>query len=177
MSKVIIKVSRDEKLISNLLNCTVGQKYSLHSLMHHKSHISSNDLVLLVLGGDHSRPEIESLKYSNGLKAIAKVVKSPYNLVDNHYSLDLEIVLVFNNTITKDNLYIYPELKDIPNIGASTKGVKNQAVSIIDNQKFENSLKAIIDFDSTYRTDILQIVGGFTNNQILKYPSAESITI
>ncbi|WP_152059118.1 hypothetical protein [Aliarcobacter butzleri] len=176
MSKIIIKVSKDANLISNILKCKVYDIFQLNDLMHHFDKINIDDFVLLVVGGDHSKKEIAKIDYKNGLKAIAKISKTP-NLNGNHYSVEIKIIYVFDNTITKNNLYIYPQLKDIPNIGGSTKGVKNQAVSIIDDEEFENILKAIIDFKPTTKREILNIYNCFSNNTINKYSKIENLKI
>lgn len=168
MSKIIIKVSKDEKLISNILKCKINDNFQLDDLMHHSNKINLDDFVLLVVGGDHSRKEIENLNYSNGLKAIAKISKKPV-LDGNHYSVEIKIIFVFDSTITKDNLYIYPQLKDIPNIGGSTKGVKNQAVSIIEDKEFQYILKAIIDFNPSIEKELSNIYDNFSDNKLDKY--------
>jgi len=176
MSKIIIKVSRDENLILDILKCKINDIFQLDDLMHHYNKINLDDFVLLVVGGDHSRKEIENLNYSNGLKAIAKISEKSV-LNDNHYSVKIKIIFVFNSTITKDNLYIYPQLKDIPNIGGSTKGVKNQAVSIIDNKEFEYILKAIIDFDTTIKNELLNIYNNFSDETIDKYSIINNLKV
>lgn len=177
MSKIIIKVSNNENLISDILNCKVGDIFKIGDLMHHQSKINSGDFVLLVIGGNHSRKEIENLNYSNGLKAIAKIFKTPVPMGTDHYLVEIKIIYIFDNTITKDNLYIYPQLKDIPNIGASTKGIKNQAVSIINDKEFENILKAIVDFNSKTKSGILSIYNNFSDNTIDKYSIINNLKV
>jgi hypothetical protein len=101
---------------------------------------NKNDFVFLVVGGNHADSCIKNLNYKNGLKAFAKINSLPISMLNkpSHYQLEIEIIFVLPNTITKKDFYIYPDLVDIWSIGASTKGEKNQAVSLISQVNFEN---------------------------------------
>jgi hypothetical protein len=156
MTYQVIKVSNSCQLIGNILNTTVGTLYTIDYLLDRNAQQSTkiNDFVFLVLGGNHADSCINNLNYNNGLKAFARINSLPVSMPNKptHYQVEIEILFVLPNTVTKNNFYLYPDLVDIWSIGASTKGEKNQAVSLISQINFENIIKALIDL-------------GYLNNQ------------
>jgi len=156
MTYQVIKVSNSCQLIGNILNTTVGTVYTIDNLLDRNAQqlTNINDFVFLVLGGNHADSCINNLNYNNGLKAFAKINSLPIPMPNKptHYQIEIEIIFALPNTVTKNNFYLYPDLVDIWSIGASTKGEKNQAVSLISQVNFENIIKALIDL-------------GYLNNQ------------
>ncbi|WP_288456110.1 AAA family ATPase [uncultured Acinetobacter sp.] len=99
--------------------------------------VQINDLVFVVISGDESK---KKLKYSNGLKVIAKVTgkkideyKDDAKKVIKSYSINLNILSNLPKVLTKRDFYLYPDLLDCTNIGPETKGSPNQALGSIDD--------------------------------------------
>jgi len=97
--------------------------------------IEKDDVVFVVLSGDSSKKIID---YTNGLKAIAKVVdkkvdeyKDTEKKQVKSYSIDLNIITHLPKIVTKRDLYLYPDLLDCPNIGPETKSAPNQSLGSI----------------------------------------------
>jgi hypothetical protein len=113
------------------------------TLSWHKNEISIGDIVFIVISGDSSKKNHE---YENGLRAIGKVVNLPKDEIDKkHFTLDVEIFEFLSKTLTKDDFYLFPSLKDAPNIGPDTKSAPNQAFRKIDNEIGKSIIRAIID--------------------------------
>ena len=113
------------------------------TLSWHKNEISIGDIVFIVISGDSSKKNHE---YENGLRAIGKVVNLPKDEIDKkHFTLDVEIFEFLSKTLTKDDFYLFPSLKDAPNIGPDTKSAPNQAFRKIDNEIGKSIIRAVID--------------------------------
>jgi hypothetical protein len=173
MTYQVIKVSNNCTLVQQMLNTTVRTIYTIDSLLdnHAQSKTNIGDFVFLVLGGDHSKSCFKNLNYNNGLKAFAKIISPAIRMLSKptHYQVEIEIIFVLPNTVTKNDFYLYYDLVDIWSIGASTKGEKNQAVTLISRFDFENIIKALIDLGylNNQNNAILNQFG-ILNNQLNK---------
>ncbi|PBJ11292.1 McrB family protein [Flavobacterium sp. ACN6] len=133
--------TNDQNTIGQILN--MSSTVTFDRLSWHKDEISIDDIVFIVISGDNSK-KIHS--YNNGLRAIGKVVNLPQNEEDEKYfKLEVEIFKFLPKTLTKDDFYIYPSLKDAPNIGPDTKSIANQAFRKIDTEVGRSIFLAIYD--------------------------------
>jgi len=123
--------TNDQNTIKKILESE--KTISVSRLSWHKDDVNINDIVLLVISGDSAK---KSFNYENGLRAIGKVNKLPYNDDEpRHFKIDIEITLVLPKSVTKKELYVYPVLMDCPNIGAETKTAPNQAFRMIEKEQ------------------------------------------
>ncbi|MBF4492144.1 hypothetical protein IR010_06285 [Flavobacterium sp. MR2016-29] len=115
--------TNDQNTIGQILD--MSTMVTFDRLSWHKDEISINDIVFIVISGDNSN---KVRPYTNGLRAIGKVVKLPQDEDDKkNFNLGVEIFEFLSNTLTKDDFYVYPSLKDAPNIGPDTKSIANQS--------------------------------------------------
>ena len=137
--------TNDNNTVVDALNATIGTKISFANISWYLDEIKLNDICFLKISGDEAK---KLTSYDNSLVAIAKVIKTPYDIhipIDmstNHGTIDIEIINVFDS-ITADELYKYPSLKNTLSIGASTKGMPNQAIGRLTNEQGEDIIKAL----------------------------------
>lgn len=144
--KTIGKILKKEKLVV------------FDTLSWHKNEISIGDIVLIVISGDSSKKIHD---YENGLKAIGKVIHLPKDEKDKkHFTLDVEIFEFLPKTLTKDDFYVYPSLKDAPNIGPDTKSAPNQAFRKIENATGKSIIRAIIDLTNIINSEYENLLKG-----------------
>jgi hypothetical protein len=133
--------TNDQNTIGNILK--KENQVVFDTLSWHKNEISIGDIIFIVISGDSSKKTHE---YENGLRAIGKVIYLPKDEIDKkHFTLDVEIFDFLPKTFTKDDFYIFPSLKDAPNIGPDTKSAPNQAFRKIDNEIGKSIIRAVID--------------------------------
>jgi len=178
MNYQVIRLSQYED-IRSILKIQVDYGFMVVKLMNKiaRKKTKVDDFVFISIGGDHSNKKIENLNYKNGLIAFGLVKKAPFSIGKKHYGLFLEISYLFgldsnknNKTITRDRFYKYKDLKNLYAIGAMTKGEKNQAVSLIKKNDYENIIKALIDLKqfSNSNNKILKKYN-ISNNNLKKY--------
>lgn len=148
--------TNDQETIGKMLNAK--QKIVFDRLSWHKDEISIGDIVFIVISGDSAR---KTHNYQNGLRAIGKVAKLPQDEVGGkHFKLEVEIFELLPQTFMKNDFYIYPSLKDAPNIGPETKQAPNQAFRNIDAVVGKTIIRALFDLLPDYfkKTDYDSIV-------------------
>jgi 5-methylcytosine-specific restriction enzyme B len=131
--------TNDQNTIGQILNGT--EKIVFDRLSWHKDDISIDDIIFIVISGDSSKKNHD---YKNGLRAIGKVSKLPID-VEKHFNLEVEIIEFLPKTIMKEDFYIYPSLKDAPNIGPETKQAPNQAFRKIEPDTGKSIIRALFD--------------------------------
>jgi MoxR-like ATPase len=131
--------TNDQNTIGQILNRT--EKIVFDRLSWHKDEISIGDIIFIVISGDSSKKIHD---YKNGLRAIGKVSKLPTD-VEKHFNLEVEIFEFLPKTLMKEDFYIYPSLKDAPNIGPETKQAPNQAFRKIDPDTGKSIIRALFD--------------------------------
>jgi len=164
--------TNDQVTVNNLINGNT-QNFAIDNLSWYQNEIAVGDIVFIKISGDDAK---KKYGYDNALKAIGRIASLPYNIhipmdrVTNHYTIDIAVDVIFNNIITADNLYIYPEVLNSMSIGASTKGMPNQAIGQLNSEnKGEYLIKALIDLghlDNT-KNQVLRHFG-ITNNSLSK---------
>lgn len=135
-----IKTSQEEgikRLIDFFNTKNTDDIFSFDGLTQLYNDVEINSLVFVAAGGDKGKI---SFKYTQGLYGVAQVVKAPYNKQGRLYKINFKFLYFFNPVITRDMFFKYPDTKNIPNIGAMTKGEPTGAISQI---KLEQA-KAII---------------------------------
>jgi 5-methylcytosine-specific restriction protein B len=133
--------TNDQETIGHILNRTKNVIFD--RLSWHKDDISIGDLVFIVISGDSSK-KIHT--YDNGLRAIGKVSKLPKDENgEKHFILEVEIFEFLPKTLMKEDFYIYPSLKDAPNIGPETKQAPNQAFRKIEPVIGKSIIRALFD--------------------------------
>jgi hypothetical protein len=143
--------TNDQETIDNLINETLLIQ-PIKELSRYQNEIAINDIVFIKVSGDDA---FKSFNYSNSLIALGKIVKLPYNQhvpTGKHqevYDIDIKIEHRLNPYISADRLYIYPQTKNSLSIGASTKGMPNQAIGQLNqNDKGEYIIKALLDLNA-----------------------------
>ena len=137
--------TNDHITVVQALGASIGTRISFSNLSWYLDEIKLNDICFLKISGDEAK---KLTSYDNSLVAIAKVIKTPYNIhipvgmSINHGTIDIEIINVFDS-ITADELYKYPSLKNTLSIGASTKGMPNQAIGKLTIRQGEDIIKAL----------------------------------
>lgn len=148
--------TNDQNTIGKILK--KEERVVFGTLSWHKNEISIGDIVFIVVSGDSSKKIHD---YDNGLRAIGKVIHLPKDEKDKkHFTLDIEIFEFLSKTLTKDDFYIYPSLKDAPNIGPDTKSAPNQAFRKIDNITGKLIIKAIIDLTNRNNPEYERLLKG-----------------
>jgi hypothetical protein len=133
--------TNDQNTIGQILNRT--EKIVFDRLSWHKDEISIGDVVFIVISGDSSK-KIHT--YDNGLRAIGKVANLPKDEEgEKHFNLEVEIFEFLPKTLMKEDFYIYPSLKDAPNIGPETKQAPNQAFRKIEPVIGKSIIRALFD--------------------------------
>lgn len=165
--------TNDQYTIGQILNNK--KRITFNTLSWHKNEISINDIVFIVISGDNSKKEHD---YENGLRAVGKISQLPKDEGDGkHFSIQVEIFEFLDNSITKDDFYIYPSLKDAPNIGPDTKSAPNQAFRKIDPETGKSIIRAVFDMSGN-KLDISKYEKIVDNNfKIVKLIKDEDIKI
>ncbi|MFD0699461.1 McrB family protein [Myroides pelagicus] len=159
--------TNDQDTIKKLLEEEV--LLSIPGLTWHKDEIKKDDIIFIIVSGDNNKKKIP---YDNGLRAIAKVIKLPYDVDKKVYSIDIEVEDLFDESITKDDFYPYPALKNVGSIGPETKQAPNQAIRKLSEQEGIEVLAAINDigFEHSF---IGKIPSGFNLEKLINYDSIE----
>ena len=145
-------------------------------LIQYDNQIKMGTPVFLLFGGDGT-------PWENGLAGICKISSSPidlgYEIARNgkYFKLKLEILIRLKNHLTKMDFSKYPETFDT-GIGPSTKGERNQALGIIEDDKAIAALcRAIIDKEPNLSNSIKDVFGdkifNIANNDTIVYISPE----
>ena len=127
-------------------------------LIQYDNQVKIGTPVFLLFGGDGT-------PWENGLAGICKISSSPidlgYEVAKNgkYFKLKLEIIIRLKNHLTKMDFSKYPETFDT-GIGPSTKGERNQALGIIEDDKAIAALcRAIIDKEPDLTKSIKTVFG------------------
>jgi 5-methylcytosine-specific restriction protein B len=114
----------------------------------HKEEISIGDIIFIVISGDSSK---KKYIYDNGLRAIGKVKTLPKDETgDKQFNLEVDVFEFLPKTLMKEDFYVYPSLKDAPNIGPETKQAPNQAFRKIDEIVGKSIIRALFDILPEY---------------------------
>lgn len=127
-------------------------------LIQYDNQIKIGTPVFLLFGGDGT-------PWENGLAGICKISSTPidlgYEVAKNgkYFKLKLEIIVRLKKHLTKMDFSKYPETFDT-GIGPSTKGERNQALGIIEDNKAIAALcRAIIDKEPDLTNSIKTVFG------------------
>ena len=132
--------TNNQETIQKILN---GESnINIPKLSWHRDKVKVGDHILFVISGDDGKKVID---YVNGLRAIGKITSKPIPEDKTHFSLDIEILELFPKTLTKNDFYNYPELKDVANIGPETKSAPNQSFRSINSKDGIAVLAAVRD--------------------------------
>ncbi len=152
-----IKLSKQEgisELITFFENKNTKDIFKIDGLTLLKDKIKVGSVVFLVAGGDKGKIKFN---YEQGLYGIAKVVDEPYQISGKSYSINVLFIYIYDNVMTQDALYSYENTKNIPNIGATTKGQQTQAISKLNSQQFKDILDATTEITGVHKRDIFQL--------------------
>lgn len=145
-------------------------------LIQYDNQIKMGTPVFLLFGGDGT-------PWENGLAGICKISSSPIDLGyesaknGKYFKLELEIIIRLKRHLTKMDFSKYPETFDT-GIGPSTKGERNQALGIIEDDKAIAALcRAIVDQEPDLSNSIKDVFGdkifNIANNDTIVYISPE----
>ena len=176
--------TNDQVTVNSLIKGAISSTHSIKELSRYENNLAIGDIVFIKVSGDDA---FKSFNYSNSLIALGKIIKLPYNQKvptgkkQGVYDIDIELEYILNPYISADTLYIYPETKNSLSIGASTKGMPNQAIGQLNTQnKGEFIIKALLDLNAISNIDSNQAVlsrFNITNNKLLKYHNPMTITL
>ncbi len=166
--------TNDQTTIDNLLNGSL-KVLPVNELSRYQDELNINDIIFIKVGGDDA---LKEFAYSNQLIALGKIIKTPYNQhtpvgkVVELFSINIEIEYILEPSISADDLYIYPQTKNSLSIGASTKGMPNQAIGQLNkDDKGQYIIKALLDLNAIPNIQSNQSVlnrYGITNHTIEK---------
>lgn len=138
--------------IENLLDFSkkgnTQDSFIIDGLSRHQKAVKIGDFVFIVAGGDKSKREIRELNHSIGLYGVGIVVKDPYDISGKFYKIDIKFQYFFSRVLTQDDFYSEKYTKNIPNIGASTKGEPNQAIKKLSLKDAKNVFNAVFKITS-----------------------------
>lgn len=164
--------TNEQMTINTILNSNVGTIIPFGNLSWYLDDIRMNDICFIKISGDEA---LKLTSYDNSLVAIAKVNRIPYGrhvpvgMSTLHATIDIEIIYKFNS-ITADELYKYPSLLNTLSIGASTKGMPNQAIGRLSISQGEDIIKALIN-ENRLNRQVLQTFNIVNNNLTIVMPS------
>lgn len=120
--------------------------------------IEIDDIVFLVLGGDKGKPEVT---WETGLIAIGRVSSEPYDkgYDRNNYKLQVNIELLLDEPIKKEDLVPYRSVYNIPGISPMTKGEPNQALNRIPGDQVVGLVRAILDTYPDIEDELIELFG------------------
>jgi len=143
--------TNDQGTINNLINVTMPIQ-PIKELSRYQNDLAINDIVIIKVSGDDA---FKSFNYSNSLIALGKIVRLPYNQhvptgkQQEVYDIDIELEHTLNPYVSADTLYTYPQTKNSLSLGASTKGMPNQAIGQLNqDDKGEYIIKALLDLNA-----------------------------
>ena len=148
-----------------------GQNIDFGTLSWHKNDVTVGDIIFTVISGDSSKKEIV---YKNGLRAIGRVTGGPFDETDKHFRISVEIIQLLPESLTKDDFYRFPELKNCPNIGPTTTNEPNQSFRRIADNQTVALIKAIYHLvgEDSFSNDFKDIYQRFSENFTLEVLSS-----
>lgn len=168
--------TNDQNTIATILSASIGVTLPFANLSWYLDQIRLSDICFIKISGDEA---FKLTNYDNSLVAIARVISLPYGhnvptgMSITHATIDIKILYLFNS-VTADELYKYPSLKNTLSIGASTKGMPNQAIGRLSMTQGEDIIKALIN-EGRLNTYVLSIFN--INNRSLDILLSSTIII
>ncbi len=156
--------THDQKTIEKILAKQLTT-INIEKLTRYKKILKEDDVVFLKISGDDA---LKKFQYLNTLVAIGRIVQEAYDIESppppkrqKLFKIDVELEYILSNPVSADDLYCYPETKNSLSIGASTKGMPNQAIGQLNSDnKGEFIIKALLDMgviqDNINNTKILK---------------------
>jgi len=164
--------TNEQTTVFTILNAVAGQSLAFDNLSWYLDNIQIDDICFIKISGDEA---LKLTNYDNSLVAIAKVITLPYghhipsSMSTTHATIDIEIMYTFHN-ITADELYKYPSLKNTLSIGASTKGMPNQAIGRLSQHQGEDIIKALIN-EQRLNVNVLPVFSILNRNLDILIPN------
>lgn len=117
-----------------------------------KDKVKKGNLIFIVLGGD-------SPAWDTGFVGLGVVSHDPYPDRGRNYKIKIDVELLMDKPIKRENLVLYKETFDIIGIGPITKWEPNQAISSVSEQKAIALMRAMLDFNGEIENELENIVG------------------
>lgn len=132
-----------------------------------RDNIYLGQLVFVVLGGD--KPA-----WKTGLAGIGIISKLPYDdgydvAKPKNFKVDVDIKLLLENPIKREDLLLYRDTYDIIGIGPITKWEPNQALSQIDDNKAIALMRAMLEIQPSIDDELEKLV---TSDQLMRIKGA-----
>lgn len=127
--------------------------------------------IFVLTGGDgntiKNRPE-------PGVWAIGLVSSMPVDdpqdgKTQDYYKFEIEIRKWFDKSITRSDLMYYPQTFDVSPIGPTSKGEKNQALSILNDDQLYSILAAMVDMGVLTLEEVELFFGEDVRNQVATF--------
>ncbi|WIM41144.1 AAA family ATPase [Paenibacillus sp. PK4536] len=119
----------------------------------HKADLRTNQLIFIVLGGD--KP-----KWDTGLIGIGVISSEPYdeNYYKNNYKIKIDMKIVLDNPIKREDLVPYKNTYDIIGIGPITKWEPNQALTKVPEHKAISLIRAMLEINPSIEEELSRII-------------------
>lgn len=123
-----------------------------------RDELEVDQIIFIVFGGDRGKPEVT---WETGLIAIGHIVREPYDYgyEGRNFKLQINIDLLLEENIKKDDLVPYISVYNLPGISPMTKGEPNQALSAIEGKKAVGLVRAILDKYPDLEEELTEIFG------------------
>ncbi|NLL64210.1 MAG: AAA domain-containing protein [Clostridiaceae bacterium] len=123
-----------------------------------KDGLSVGQLVFIVLGGDKGKRWVT---WETGLVGMGIISKAPYDegYDKNNYKIQVDMKVLLDNPIKRDDLKPYNDTYDIIGIGPMTKWEPNQAISRIDERNAVALMRAMLELSPGIEEDLEASVG------------------
>lgn len=147
---------------------TPGAVFTFDGIYNYQNDLKNNIIIFSVLGGD--KP-----KWETGFKSIGKITRPPFDIGYNdkgrntYFRIEIENHLVFDNTVTREDFYNYPDTINAPFIGPTTKGEANQAIRKLEDGHVLGIIKGIIDYYPDYYEKMVELFSLNTVNYAMNH--------
>ncbi|MYL54187.1 AAA domain-containing protein [Pontibacillus yanchengensis] len=146
----------DPDTVENILD--QNNPVEIVQLNRFKDELEEDTLVFIVLGGDKSKSHVT---WETGLIGIGHIEDGPYDIgySGNNFKVSINIDLLLDDNIKKDDLVPYKDTYNIPGISPMTKGEPNQALSKISGKQLLGLVRAILDYYPDSEEELEDIFG------------------
>ena len=130
--------AKSQDFVDQVLNS--GKNVVINRLNWYQNEIKVNDIVFINFSGD-------KVEWNKGLIAISRVIQGPFDIGydANNFRVIVDVLVLLPTPIQRSEFIKYKDLYDVAGIGPTTKGVPNQAIVKIEEDKSIIILRAILD--------------------------------
>lgn len=158
--------SKSQDFVERIQNFEKG--ITISRLNWYQSEIKTGDIVFINLSGD-------KVDWEKGLVAISKVSKEPFDLAyeANNFRIKVDVLVVLPEPIQRHEFIRYKDLYDVAGLGPTTKGLPNQAIIKVEEEKAIIIIRAILDRFPKMEVEI----SNFIDNNLIQRAKLPIITL